>query len=193
MGLSRNKVAVPEGAAGSPPFYGVFQDAGLASVVWPACRGSSPVWRGRAGVEEIVGFAGSLGGRRGVVRVCFWVPGPPPATWSRAVFRMPLAGRRRPCGPRVGSGRGAWWFENWIVDASNAGFFVLLALSRFRQASFLESGFEIDRFVIIFYSVMICRLAFEAIIRVFRGVCRPEGRMVDALADSTDEGRLRMR
>ena len=31
------------------------------------------------------------------------------------------------------------------------------ALSRFRQASFLESGFEIDRFVIIF-SVMICRL-----------------------------------
>ena len=192
MGLSRNKVAVPEGAAGSPPFYGVFQDAGPASVVWPACRGSSPVWRGRAGVEEIVGFAGPWG-RRGVVRVCFWVPGPPPATWSRAVFRMPLAGRRRPCGPRVGSGRGAWWFENWIVDASNAGFFVLLALSRFRQASFLESGFEIDRFVIIFYSVMICRLAFEAIIRVFRGVCRPEGRMVDALADSTDEGRLRMR
>ena len=113
--------------------------------------------------------------------------------WVRAVFRMPLAGRRRPCGPRVGSGRGAWWFENWIVDASNAGFFVLLALSRFRQASFLESGFEIDRFVIIFYSVMICRLAFEAIIGVFRGVCRPEGRMVDALADSTDEGRLRMR
>ena len=40
--------------------------------------------------------------------------------WVRAVFRMPLAGRRRPCGPRVGSGRGAWWFENWIVDASNA-------------------------------------------------------------------------
>ena len=33
----------------------------------------------------------------------------------------------------------------------------------------------------------------KAIIRVFRGVCRPEGRMVDALADSTDEGRLRMR
>ena len=111
-----------------------------------------------------------LGALRGAVRICFWVPGPPPATWSRAVFRMPLAGRRRPCGPRVGSGRGAWWFENWIVDASNAGFFVLLALSRFRQASFLESGFEIDRFVIIFYSVMICRLAFEAIIGFF-GAC----------------------
>ena len=61
MGLSRNKVAVPEGAAGSPPFYGVFQDAGPASVVWPMRRGSSPVWRGRAGVEEIVGFAGPWG------------------------------------------------------------------------------------------------------------------------------------
>lgn len=33
----------------------------------------------------------------------------------------------------------------------------------------------------------------KLIIRFFRGVCRPEGRMVDALADSTDEGRLRMR
>ena len=38
-----------------------FQDAGLASVVWPMRRGSSPVWRGRAGVEEIVGFAGPWG------------------------------------------------------------------------------------------------------------------------------------
>ncbi len=55
---------------------------------------------------------------------------------SRAVFRMPLAGRRGPVGLRAGSCRGAWWFENWIVDASNAGFFVLLALSRFRQALF---------------------------------------------------------
>ena len=57
-----------------------FEDAGLASVVWPMRRGSSPVWRGRAGVEEIVGFAGSVGGLRAVVWVCFWVPGPPPAS-----------------------------------------------------------------------------------------------------------------
>ena len=170
MGLSRNKVAVPEGAAGSPPFYGVFQDAGPASVVWPMRRGWFPGSCGRAGVEEIVGFAGSLGGRRGVVWVCFWVPGPPPATWSRAVFRMPLAGRRRPCGPRVGSGRGAWWFENWIVDASNAGLLSCLLYRDFARLLFLESGFEIDRFVIIFYSVMICRLAFEAIIGFF-GAC----------------------
>ena len=70
---------------------------------------------------------------------------------------------------------------------------VIVCFIAISPGSVLESGFEIDRFVIIFYSVMICRLAFEAIIRVFRGVCRPEGRMVDALADSTDEGRLRMR
>ena len=38
-----------------------FEDAGLASVVWPMRRGSSPVWCGRAGVEEIVGFAGPWG------------------------------------------------------------------------------------------------------------------------------------
>ena len=160
------------------------------------CVGDVPRFAcGRAGVEEIMGFAGSLGGLRGVVWVCFWVPGPPPASVLGACgFPDAPGGTPWACGPRAGSGRGAWWFENWIVDASNAMNSVSsFALSRFRQASFLESGFEIDRFVIIFYSVMICRLAFEAIIRVFRGVCRPEGRMVDALADSTDEGRLRMR
>ena len=136
MGLSRNKVAVPEGAAGSPPFYGVFQDDGLSSVVWPMRRGCSPVrvwacWCGRDhGLRWFPwGPAGSgmgmlLGSRTATRDV-----------WSRAVFRMPLAGRRRPCGPRAGSGRGAWWFENWIVDASNAMNSVSsFALSRFRQA-----------------------------------------------------------
>ena len=43
---------------------------------------------------------------------------------------------------------GAWWFENWIVDASkrNFGFFLLIAIS---PNSSIEFGFEIDRFVII--------------------------------------------
>ena len=58
---------------------------------------------------------------------------------------------------------------------------------------FLESGFEIDRFVIIFLQCDDLSSGVESYYRVFRGVCRPEGRMVDALADSTDEGRLRMR
>ena len=92
----------------------------MASVVRPMRRERFPVSCGRAGVEEIVGFAGSFWGPAGVVRICFWVPGPPPATWSRAVFRVsPWGGRPAgvPCPDRF---LGAWWFENWIVDASNA-------------------------------------------------------------------------
>ena len=102
---------------------------------------------------------GFLLGVRGVVWVCFWVPGPPPATWSRAVFRVsPWGGRPAgvPCPDRF---LGAWWFENWIVDASNAGLLSCLLYRDFARLFFLESGFEIDRFVIIVYSVMICRLA----------------------------------
>ena len=159
MGLSRNKVAVPEGAAGSPPFYGVsFQDAGLASVVRPMRRERFPVSRGRAGVEEIVGFAGSVGGLREWYGYAFGLPD-----------RHPRLGRARFSGcPRrdavglwaVGRFRsGAWWFENWIVDASNAGLLSCLLYRDFARLFFLESGFEIDRFVIIVYSVMICRLA----------------------------------
>ena len=57
----------------------------MASVVWPMRRGWFPGSCGRAGVEEIVGFAGPWG-RRGAVRICFWVPGPPPATCGRVRF-----------------------------------------------------------------------------------------------------------
>ena len=93
--------------------------------------------------------------------------------WSRAVFRVsPWGGRPAgvPCPDRF---LGAWWFENWIVDASNAMacFLPSFALSRFRQALFLESGFEIDRFVIIVYSVMICRLAWRSLSSGFFGAC----------------------
>ena len=54
----------------------------------------------------------------------------------------------RPLVGWVGSRAGAWWFENWIVDASkgNFGFFLLIAIS---PNSSIEFGFEIDRFVII--------------------------------------------
>ena len=55
MGLSRNKVAVPEGAAGSPPFYGEFQ----SNVFWTVCAARMPtvgVVSVVAGVEEIVGL-----------------------------------------------------------------------------------------------------------------------------------------
>ena len=63
----------------------------------------------------------------------------------------------------------------------------------FARLLLLESGFEIDRFVIIFLQCDDLSSGVESCYQVFRGVCRPEGRMVDALADSTDEGRLRMR
>ena len=98
----------------------------------------------------------------------------------------------------VGGTCGAWWFENWIVDASKRNVIVSFCLSRFRQTLYcFEFGFEIDRFVIIF-SVMICRLAILLSGNLRAGqwfllLCRLQGRMVDALADSTDEGRLRMR
>ena len=39
-----------------------FEDAGLASVVWPMRREWFPVSRGRAGVEEIMGFWIPFGG-----------------------------------------------------------------------------------------------------------------------------------
>ena len=50
------------------------------------CVGDVPRFAcGRAGVEEIMGFRIPLG-VRGVVWVCFWVPGPPPATFGRVRF-----------------------------------------------------------------------------------------------------------
>ena len=80
-----------------------------------------PVSCGRAGVEEIMGFRIPFRGSGEWYGYAFGFPDRHPHPfWVRAVFRMPLAGRRGPVGLWVGSGRGAWWFENWIVDASNA-------------------------------------------------------------------------
>ena len=134
----------------------------------------TPVWRPSCGPCAGNGF-------RSCVGVLVWkrslasrVPLGACGQWYGYAFgfpdRHPRLGRVRfsGCPRRDGVGlwaggrfrSGAWWFENWIVDASNAMILMSsFALSRFRQALFLESGFEIDRFVIIFYSVMICRLA----------------------------------
>ena len=73
MGLSRNKVAVPEGAAGSPPFYGEFS---RMFVRWCAPRAShGAMAAGVAGVEDVVGFA---------LPVVRWVPG-----WYGCAFGLP--------------------------------------------------------------------------------------------------------
>ena len=97
----------------------------------------------------------------GVVRVRFWAPGPPPhplRVWRGPAHRRGLAGF-----VSVGCVRWrAWWFENWIVDASNRKTCLFsVALSRFRQTPFLLFGvwFEIDRFVIICSVMKICHQA----------------------------------
>ena len=138
------------------------------------CVGDVPRFAcGRAGVEEIVGFAGSLGAGGEWYGYAFGFPDRHPRRLVACGFPDAPGGTPWACGPRAGSCRGAWWFENWIVDASNAMdfCFIVCFIAISPGSSFLdESGFEIDRFVIIFYSVMICRLAFEAIIGFF-GAC----------------------
>ena len=48
---------------------------------------------------------------------------------------VPLGGR--PAGvPCPGRCLGAWWFENWIVDASNAGFLFCLLYRDFARLFF---------------------------------------------------------
>ncbi len=87
-----------------------------------------------------------VGCSAGVVRMRFWAPGSPPQAlaWRDS---MPIV----PDGGLVPSGRrgGAWWLENWIVDASKTGFpfgssFLLLISNR---TLFFSVCF--DRFVII--------------------------------------------
>ncbi|EDN82293.1 hypothetical protein BIFADO_02424 [Bifidobacterium adolescentis L2-32] len=57
MGLSRNKVAVPEGAAGSPPFYGEFSPMFFGQCV-PHDGVTVMPYSVDAGVEEIIGLDG---------------------------------------------------------------------------------------------------------------------------------------
>ena len=96
MGLSRNKVAVPEGAAGSPPFYGE-----AATAWWPVFLAFGVVTSGDALGGTVFAFGSSSGiaGRaaapRGLSRV------------------LPAAG----C--LVAS-----WLVNWRVDASKILFLV---------------------------------------------------------------------
>ena len=91
-----------------------------------------------------------VGCSAGVVRMRFWAPGSPPQAlaWRDS---MPIV----PDGGLVPSGRrgGAWWLENWIVDASETMVLNLCFAVDFESNSIVR----FDRFVIIF-SVMICRL-----------------------------------
>ena len=85
------------------------------------CVGDVPRFAcGRAGVEEIMGFAGSLGAGGEWCEYAFGFPDRHPRRLVACGFPDAPGGTPWACGPRAGSGRGAWWFENWIVDASNA-------------------------------------------------------------------------
>ena len=162
MGLSRNKVAVPEGAAGSPPFYG---DSGRGSrPVSPPGRMVRRRWGCWCGRDRWLGLR---------VRRWFAIPGPV----------------RPPGGVRGFGAWSWWWFENWRVDASKKDSFLVYCF--FGRTSSCR-GFVLcsDRFVII--SAKICCPVFAGFVAGGRVVAR-EGRMVDALADSTDEGRVRLR
>ena len=112
MGLSRNKVAVPEGAAGSPPFYGEFSPMFFGQCV-PHDGVTVMPYSVDAGVEEIIGLDG-IRPVREWYGYAFGLPDRHP-TSDRGAVRCPcvVAGP----GWLVGS-CGAWWFENWIVDAS---------------------------------------------------------------------------
>ena len=134
MGLSRNKVAVPEGAAGSPPFYGEYGRMFVRRCE-PRRRGS----RGGLGLlvwKRSWAFGSSVVGcSAGVVRMRFWAPGSPPQAlaWRDS---MPIV----PDGGLAPSGRrgGAWWLENWIVDASKTGFPFDLERGQVRRIHHLE-------------------------------------------------------
>ena len=97
--------------------------------------------------------------------------------------------RPSPGGVRGFGFRSWWWFENWRVDASKKDSFLVYCF--FGRTSSCR-GFVLcsDRFVII--SAKICCPVFAGFVAGGRVVAR-EGRMVDALADSTDEGRVRLR
>ena len=119
MGLSRNKVAVPEGAAGSPPFYGEFSRMFVRRCAPRASHGAMAagllVWKTSLALP-----CRSCGGCRG---------GMDALLGSRIATPGFLPGAIR-CPSCLGAGRvparwsgGAWWLENWIVDASKTRVF----------------------------------------------------------------------
>ena len=99
MGLSRNKVAVPEGAAGSPPFYGEFSRMFVRRCAPRASHGAMAagllVWKTSLALP-----CRSCGGC-GVVWMRFWAPGSPPQAFAWR-DSMPVVPAGRPCAGLVG-------------------------------------------------------------------------------------------
>ncbi|QTB90130.1 hypothetical protein BSD967_08035 [Bifidobacterium saguini] len=69
-------------------------------------------------MEEIMGFGPPVvRWVLVVVRMRFWAPGSPPRDVGLGAVRCPVGLVAR-FGFRLAGRAGAWWFENWIVDAS---------------------------------------------------------------------------
>ena len=95
MGLSRNKVAVPEGAAGSPPFYGEFSRMFVRRCAPRASHGAMAagllVWKTSLALPRR-----SCGGCRGWYGCAFGLPDRHPRlfAWRDS---MPVVPGGRPC------------------------------------------------------------------------------------------------
>ena len=83
------------------------------------------------------------------MQACPWAPESPPRGFPRC-DSLPISDAVELIEVPVVVG-GAWWLENWIVDASKEFFFAV----NFNELSFI--GLFVDRFVII-SDVMICCL-----------------------------------
>ena len=118
---------------------------------------------------------------QGVRKLCgyaFGLPDRHPTVLDCGAVRCPCGVAGRPWW-MFGGTCGAWWFENWIVDASKRNSLLFsFCLSRFRQTPFFGVWFRDRSFCDHFYSVMICRLANLAINGPHGGPVRIPGRVV---------------
>lgn len=92
---------------------------------------------GDAGVEEIGGL-GARGGVREWYGCAFGFPDRHPTVLDCGAVPMPMRGTRGTPSAGPAGARGAWRFENWIVDASKRNMVFLFAYRDFAKLFFLS-------------------------------------------------------
>ena len=108
-------------------------------------RFHGPVWGCWCGRDRWLGWACPV---REWYGCAFGFPGRHPTVLDCGAVPMPMRGARGTPSAGPAGARGAWRFENWIVDASKRNMVFLFAYRDFARLR-SEFGFEIDRFVII--------------------------------------------